>query len=73
MTPAVRNEAMYAFTLRASADPTPARTAGADVETIKADGGRNRIEQVATDFGDRLDTAVARMRRAVSSVARPHV
>lgn len=40
MTPAVRNEAMFAFTLRASADPAPARNADVDVETIKASGER---------------------------------
>ncbi len=65
---AVRAEALFLSTLQASGSPSPDQVRRAVATTLQRLGIRGCAAQVAGEFGDHPDTAVARMSWALATV-----
>ncbi len=65
---AVRAEALFASTVQPSGLPSPAQIRRAVTATLQRLGVRGCAAQVAGEFGDHPDTAVARMSWALATV-----
>jgi hypothetical protein len=65
---AVRAEALFASTLQASGLPSPGQIRRAVTATLQRLGVRGCAAQVAGEFGDHPDTAVARMSWALATI-----
>jgi hypothetical protein len=70
---AARCEALFVSTLQSSQSPDPEQVRQAVARAVRSHGVRGCCAQVAQEFGDHPDTAVARMRwvRQVVSQAYP--
>jgi hypothetical protein len=66
---AVRAEALFASTLQPSGSPCPDQVRRAVTTTLRRLGSRGCAAQVAGEFGDHPDTAVARMCWALATIA----
>jgi hypothetical protein len=67
---AVRAEALFLSALQPSASPSPDQIRRAVATTLRRVGVRGCAAQVAGEFGDHPDTAVARMSWALSAISR---
>jgi hypothetical protein len=67
---AVRAEALFASTLQPSGSPSPDQVRRAVTAALRQWGVRGCAAQVAGEFGDHPDTAVARMSWARATVNR---
>jgi hypothetical protein len=65
---AVRAEALFASTLQSSEMPSAERVRGTVAATLRLLGSRGCAAQVAGEFGDHPETAVARMTWALATV-----
>ncbi len=65
---AVRAEALFASTLQSSEMPSAERVRGTIAATVRQLGSRGCAAQVAGEFGDHPETAVARMSWALATV-----
>ena len=65
---AVRAEALFLSTLQPSGSPSPDQVRRAVTRTLQRLGVRGCAAQVAGEFGDHPDTAVARMSWALATV-----
>ena len=65
---AVRAEALFASTLQPSGTPSPGQIRRAVATTLQRLGVRGCAAQVAGEFGDHPDTAVARMSWALATI-----
>ncbi len=65
---AVRAEALFASTLQPSGLPSPDQVRRAVATTMQRLGVRGCAAQVAGEFGDHPDTAVARMSWALATI-----
>jgi hypothetical protein len=65
---AVRAEALFASTLQPSGSPSPHQVRHAVTATLRRLGSRGCAAQVAGEFGDHPDTAVARMSWALATI-----
>ena len=65
---AVRAEALFASTLQSSEMPSAERVRGTVTATLRRLGSRGCAAQVAGEFGDHPETAVARMTWALATV-----
>jgi hypothetical protein len=65
---AVRAEALFASTLQPSRSPSPDQIRRAVAATLERLGVRGCAAQVAGEFGDHPDTAVARMSWALATI-----
>ena len=65
---AVRAEALFLSCLQSSQSPTEDEVRVAVTATLRRFGARTCAAQVAAEFGDHPDTAVARMRWALATV-----
>jgi hypothetical protein len=65
---AVRAEALFASTLQPSGSPSPGQIRRAVTATLRRLGVRGCGEQVAGEFGDHPDNAVARMSWALTTI-----
>src|SRR5437016_1677580 len=65
-TGAVRADALFVSAIQRSDKPTKGQVLKAIAATVRAYGDRGCAEQVAQEFGDHPETAVARMRWARS-------
>ena len=65
---AVRAEALFVSTLQPSGSPSPGQVRRAVATTLRRLGIRGCAAQVAGEFGDHPDTAVARMSWALATV-----
>ena len=65
---AVRAGALFASTLQPSGSPSPGQIRRAVTATMQRLGVRGCAEQVAGEFGDHPDTAVARMSWALATI-----
>jgi len=65
---AVRAEALFVSTLQRSAHPAADQVRGAVATTLRRWGVRGCAAQVAGEFGDHPDTAVARMTWALATI-----
>jgi hypothetical protein len=65
---AVRAEALFASSVQPSGSPSPDQVRLAVTTTLRRLGTRGCAAQVAGEFGDHPDTAVARMRWALAAV-----
>ncbi|WP_246277854.1 hypothetical protein [Phytohabitans rumicis] len=66
---ATRCEALFVSELQHSQRPNAEQVRAAVVRTVRTHGVQNCVAQVAQEFGDHPDTAVARMRWARETVA----
>jgi hypothetical protein len=64
----VRAEALFASSLQSSEMPAPERVRSTVVATLRRLGIQGCAAQVAGEFGDHPDTAVARMTWALATV-----
>ena len=73
-TSAVWAGALFASTLQRSDAPSAGQVRAAAAAALRAYGGRGCAEQVAQEFGDHPEAAVARMRwaRGVAGEVSPH-
>jgi hypothetical protein len=67
---AVRAEALFVSTLQPSGSPSPDQIRRAVATTLRRLGVRACTVQVAGEFGDHPDTAVARMSWALATINR---
>jgi hypothetical protein len=65
---AVRAEALFASTLQPSGSPSPDHVRRAVMAALRRLGVRGCAAQVAGEFGDHPDTAVARMSWALTTI-----
>jgi hypothetical protein len=65
---AARAGALFASTLQPSGSPSPGQIRRAVTATLQRLGVRGCAEQVAGEFGDHPDTAVARMSWALATI-----
>ena len=65
---AVRAEALFVSTLQPSGSPSPGQVRRAVATTLLRLGVRGCAAQVAGEFGDHPDTAVARMSWALATI-----
>jgi len=65
---AVRAEALFVSTLQPSASPSPDQVRRAVVTTLRRLGVLGCAAQMAGEFGDHPDTAVARMSWALETI-----
>jgi hypothetical protein len=65
---AVRAEALFVSALQASGSPSPDQIRRAVATTLRRLGVRGCAAQVAGEFGDHPDTAVARMSWALTTI-----
>jgi len=65
---AVRAEALFVSTLQPSGSPSPDQIRRAVAATLQRLGVRGCAAQVAGEFGDHPDTAVARMSWALATI-----
>ena len=65
---AVRAEALFASTLQPSGSPSPGQIRRTVTATLQRLGVRGCAAQVAGEFGDHPDTAVARMGWALATI-----
>jgi hypothetical protein len=65
---AVRAEALFLSTLQPSGSPSPDQVRGAVATTLRRLGVRGCAAQMAGEFGDHPDTAVARMSWALATI-----
>jgi hypothetical protein len=65
---AARARALFASTLQPSGSPSPRQIRRAVTATLQRLGVRGCAEQVAGEFGDHPDTAVARMSWALATI-----
>ena len=65
---AVRAEALFVSTLQPSGSPSPGQIRRAVTTTLQRLGVRGCAAQVAGEFGDHPDTAVARMSWALATI-----
>jgi hypothetical protein len=65
---AVRAEALFLSTLQPSGAPSPGQVRRAVTTTLQRHGVRGCAAQVAGEFGDHPDTAVARMSWALATI-----
>jgi hypothetical protein len=65
---AVRAEALFVSTLQASGSPSPGQVRRAVATTLRRLGVRGCAAQMAGEFGDHPDTAVARMSWALATI-----
>ena len=65
---AVRAEALFVSTLQPSGSPSPDQIRRAAAVTLQRLGVRGCAAQVASEFGDHPDTAVARMSWALATI-----
>jgi len=65
---AVRAEALFVSALQPSGSPSPDQVRRAVVTTLRRLGVRGCAAQVAGEFGDHPDTAVARMSWALATI-----
>jgi len=69
---ATRCEALFASDLQSSQSPGPRQVRAAIRDTLRPLGVRHCVEQVAQEFGDHPDAAVARMRWVREAVSRAY-
>lgn len=61
-------EALFVSTLQPSGSPSPDQVRRAVARTLQRLGARNCAAQMAGEFGDHPDTAMARMRWALATI-----
>jgi len=65
----IRAEALFASSVQSSESPAPSDVRRAVASTLRQLGTTGCAAQVAGEFGDHPDTAVARMRWAIATVS----
>lgn len=65
---AVRAEALFASSLQSSGSPSPDHVRRVVAATLRRLGTRGCAAQMASEFGDHPDTAVARMSWALTTI-----